>query len=68
MLMLSKPTVAIYVDRSNQQWIVRDTQGDFWVVPALPNGWEQRQPYTLTDDSDLIPIPAHYKYLLCLPF
>jgi len=52
------------VDRASRQWIVLDREGMFWVVPANEEGWSQRQPYTPTDESELEPVPAHYRYML----
>jgi hypothetical protein len=60
-------TLALYVDRSNQQWIVRDHDGNYWIVPAGQDAWDQRQPFYPTPDTELEPIPAHYKYTLGLP-
>ena len=68
MLAVTKCVVAIYVDRATGQWIVRDPDGNFWVVPSGANAWDQRQPFEPTDDSQLQPIPGHYRYLLELPF
>lgn len=68
MLTLKKQVVSLYVDRSSQQWIVRDPEGRFWVVPVVENAWEHRQPFCLTDDAALESVPGHYKYLLDLPF
>ena len=68
MLAVRKSAVAIYVDRATGQWIVRDPDGNFWVVPSGVNAWDQRQPFEPTDDSQLEPIPGHYRYLLELPF
>ncbi|MBI3862433.1 MAG: hypothetical protein HY290_11110 [Planctomycetia bacterium] len=68
MTILRKPTVSIYVDRSSQQWIVQDPEGTFWIVPVIEEAWEHRQPFDLTDDCDLEPVPRHYKSLLGLPF
>jgi hypothetical protein len=59
--------LALYIDRSNRQWVVQDPDGNFWVVPSDDHAWEQRQPYYPTEDTDLEPIPAHYKYSLGLP-
>ena len=59
--------VTIYVDRVSQQWIVRDSDGIFWIVPATANAWEQRQPFTPAQDVELEPVPGHYRYLLGLP-
>jgi hypothetical protein len=60
--------VAIYVDRSNRQWIVRDPEGNFWTLPHSDRPWDDRQPFDPTEDADLEPIPGHYRYLLDLPF
>jgi hypothetical protein len=68
MLALGKFKLALFVDRSTQQWVVRDPQGDYWVLSAGNGAWEQREPFQLSAESDLEPVPAHYKYLLQLPF
>jgi len=68
MTTLVKRTVSIYVDRSSHQWVVRDPDGNFWVVPLDDNPWDHRQPFELTDEIDLQPVPGHYKLLLGLPF
>ena len=34
MLTLSKNVVTLFADRSSQQWVVLDRQGDFWIVPS----------------------------------
>jgi hypothetical protein len=60
--------VAIYVDKPSQQWIVRDPEGNFWVVPAVEEAWENRRPFTPSEDCELEPVPGHYKYMLGLPF
>ncbi|MBS0267018.1 MAG: hypothetical protein JSS02_34150 [Planctomycetes bacterium] len=59
--------VTIYVDRISQQWIVRDSEGSFWTVPATTNAWEQRQPFSPSQGVELEPVPGHYRYLLGLP-
>jgi len=57
--------VSLYVDRNLPScWIVRDRAGDFWMVPAGDQAWERREPYTLSEDSQLESVPGHYKYLL----
>ena len=68
MMTLRKQVISIYVDKSSQQWIVRDPEGTFWIVPVIEEGWEHRQPYTPTEESELEPVPGHYKYMLGLPF
>lgn len=67
MLAVRKQVIAIYVDRSTQQWIVRDADGNLWAVPSGDNAWEQREPFEPTEDTELEPIPGHYRYLLHLP-
>ena len=68
MTTLQKYAVAIYVDKSSQQWVVRDADGNFWILPADDNPWDHRQPFDPTEESELEPIPGHYKYMLNLPF
>lgn len=63
-----KCSVAVYVDRPSQQWVVRDPHGDFWLLPPVEDCWEQRRPFHLTDESELESVPGHYRYLLNLPF
>jgi hypothetical protein len=60
--------VAIFVDRSSQQWIVRDPDGSFWLVPPVENAWEHRQPFYPSEETTLEPVPGHYKDMLGLPF
>lgn len=62
-----RPTLALYVDRSSRQWIVLDPEGQFWIVPVNEaNAWNHRQPFYPTDETELEPIPGHYKYMLGL--
>ena len=65
--MIAVRKLSLYIDRSNQQWIVRDPDGNFWIVPSGDNPWEHRQPFTPTEETELEPIPGHYKYTLGLP-
>ena len=60
--------VSIYVDRSSQQWIVRDADGNFWIVPMVEHPWDHRQPFELTEEIKLEPVPGHYRYVLELPY
>jgi hypothetical protein len=61
-------TFALYADRSSQQWIVLDPQGQFWILPANEeDAWNQRQPFCPTDETELEPVPGHYKHMLGLP-
>jgi hypothetical protein len=47
--------------------VVRDADGDFWALPAAENPWDHRRPFVPDDDSELEPVPKHYKYMLGLP-
>jgi hypothetical protein len=57
---------ALYVDKATQQWIVQDFEGRFWSLPPSDNPWEQRQPFTPAEETELEPVPGHYKYMLGL--
>ena len=63
----SRPVLALFVDRPNQQWVVRDHDGRFWILPSVEHAWEQRQPFDPTSETDLEPVPGHYKDMLGLP-
>ena len=65
---IQKYVVALFVDKSSQQWVVRDAEGNFWLLPAVENPWDHRQPFDPTEETELEPIPGHYKYMLGLPF
>jgi hypothetical protein len=67
MLATTRFVLAIYVDRSTRQWIVRDREGNFWIVPPGDLSWEQREPFELSDNTDLVPVPGHYRSLFQLP-
>jgi hypothetical protein len=65
---IARTPLALYVDRSNPQWIVLDAEGNYWLVPgddASP--WDQRQPFHPTEETELEPVPGHYKSMLGLP-
>ena len=69
--MISAPRrpVAIYVDRAcTEHWIVRDPDGNFWIVPSVENAWEYRRPFEPSEETALEAIPGHYRSLLDLPF
>ncbi len=63
-----KHLIAIYVNRSTKQWIVRDPEGIFWMVPSTDDAWDHREPFEPCEETDLEPVPGHYKYMLRLPF
>ncbi|MCI0640774.1 MAG: hypothetical protein L0Y72_10745 [Gemmataceae bacterium] len=60
--------LALFIDRSNQQWVVQDPEGNYWIVPSDDNAWDHRKPFYPSEDTELEPIPAHYKYTLGLPY
>lgn len=68
MLAIRNRVIAIFVDRSAQQWIVKDADGNFWAVHSGENAWNHREPFHPTEDTELEPVPGHYKYLFHLPF
>jgi hypothetical protein len=68
MATLEKLAVTLFVDRACQNWIVRDSDGAFWMLPPAEHPWERRQPFSPTADTELEPVPGHYKDLLELPF
>jgi hypothetical protein len=69
--MISAPSrmAAIFVDRTcTEHWVVRDPEGNFWIVPSVDNAWDQRRPFQPTDETQLAAIPGHYLSMLGLPF
>lgn len=59
--------ISLYVDKASQQWVVRDEDGEFWVLPSTPRPWDDRQPFHPAEETELEPIPGHYKYMLGVP-
>jgi hypothetical protein len=55
------------VDRASGQWIVRDADGNFWLLPATDNPWDDRRPFSPAEETELEPVPGHYKYMLGVP-
>jgi len=62
-----KPRAVLFVERSSQQWIVLDPEGNFWLLPSVENPWSQRQPFHPTDETALELVPGHYKDMLGVP-
>jgi hypothetical protein len=60
--------VALFVDRTTQQWVVRDPHGEYWRLPSVENCWIHREPFDRSDNVDLSVIPGHYRHALNLPF
>jgi hypothetical protein len=67
MLGVRKREVALYVDKASQQWVVRDLEGNFWSLPSTENPWDGRQPFAPAQETELEPVPGHYKYMLGIP-
>ena len=64
-----KELVAVFADRVSRQWIVRDPEGNFWVVPpSKKDPWDHRRPFQPSEEMELQPVPGHYKDTLGLPF
>jgi hypothetical protein len=59
--------LTLFAERRGQRWIVLDSDGNFWELPAGDDPWEHRQPFHPTDEMDLDLVPGHYKQLLGLP-
>jgi hypothetical protein len=68
MLVAGKRVVALFVHKTTHQWIVRDSEGNFWSLPSTDNPWDERQPFTPAEETELEPVPGHYKYMLGLPY
>ena len=68
MTISKKQVAALFLQRSKQQWIVRDPEGTYWIVPFSEDGWDQREPFEPTEETELEPLPGHYRYLIRLPF
>lgn len=68
MLTVRKQAVRIYVDWATGRWVVRDADENFWVLPSSDNPWDDRQPFSPAEETNLEPVPGHYKYFLGLPY
>jgi hypothetical protein len=68
MFTLRTQVATLFADKQSQQWVVRDPEGNFWVVPSVENAWDHRQLFLLTGEANLEPVPGHYKDMLGLPF
>ena len=69
MVTIQERKVALYVDRScTDHWIVRDPDGNFWIVPPTDDAWEHREPFEPNEQTELEPVPKHYISVLGLPF
>ncbi len=67
MEIVKKKEVRIYVHRQSEQWIVLDPEGNFWSLPSTEKPWNDRQPFTPAEGTELDPVPGHYKFILGIP-
>jgi hypothetical protein len=67
MTTLTRTSISLYTDRTTKQWVVRDTEGNFWLVPACEDGWARRERIEVSAQMELEPVPGHYKYMLGVP-
>ena len=58
--------LSLFADRAGQRWVVRDSGGQFWSFPVADASWDRREPFDMTDDVSLEPVPGHYLVLLGL--
>ena len=54
--------------RFSQQWVVRDPEGNFWIVPSVENPWDHRRPFYPSEETKLESVPGHHIYMPDLPF
>ena len=67
MLTVRKQMTTLYVDRASRRWVVRDPDGCFWILPPTDTPWDDRQPFFPAEETELEPVPGHYKHMLGLP-
>ncbi len=67
MLAARTRAATLYADRATRQWVVKDSEGQFWSLPSTDNPWEERQPFSPTEETELEAVPGHYKAMLGLP-
>jgi hypothetical protein len=67
MLIVRKRKASLFVDRSTRNWVVQDPEGALWIIRAIEEAWEHREPYVPADETELEPVPDHYKSLLGVP-
>jgi hypothetical protein len=59
--------IGLFVDRTTQQWVVRDPAGELWLLGAR-GVWNDRRPFEMAEETELQIVPGHYRYMLDLPF
>src|SRR5262245_33146680 len=63
MITVRRERMALFVHRTSQQWIVRDPEGHFWMLPMGDNAWDNREPFSPTKETELESVPGHYMYM-----
>ena len=67
MIALRNTIAALFVDRTSQQWVVLDREGNYWTLSTDDEKpWEGRQPFHPTEESQLERVPNHYAQMLGL--
>jgi hypothetical protein len=64
---LTSRVVAFYVGRATRRRVVRDVQGRLWRWPLIDIPWDEGQPFTPAEGTELEPVPGHSKHVLGLP-
>jgi hypothetical protein len=67
MTTVRKQGTTLYVDRSSRQSVARDPDGRLWILPPSDSPWDDRRPFSPAEETDLEPVPGHYKVMLGLP-
>jgi hypothetical protein len=64
-----KPSSTLCVDHFTKQWVVRDPEGRFWIVPGDGSApAKQPERFFPTEDTELEPVPGHYKHMLGITY
>jgi hypothetical protein len=58
---------ALHVDWSSLQWVVLNADGSLWALSSTDTPWDDRQPFSPAEETELEPVPGHYKHMLGLP-
>ena len=58
----------VVVNGAGDVLMIRRSDNDNWAVPGdHDNPWDDRQPFSPTEETELEPVPGHYKHMLGLP-
>lgn len=67
MLTERRQVVGIYVDQATGRWVVRDGDGNLWLLATTDDPWHDRRPFSPAEETVLEPVPGHYRTMLGLP-